>query len=117
VRTAEEWFRSILVTPLAGPVARLIAIQSVFALAMGAYAGPAISVCAELFPTRLRATAMSLVYGATVAVVGGFAPLIVTWLIAATGSPLAPAFYVIGAAMISAITVLGLRDRFGDALL
>jgi len=47
---------------------------------------------------------------------GGFAPLIVTWLIAVTGNPLAPALYVVGAAIISAIAVLGLRDRFRDPL-
>jgi MHS family proline/betaine transporter-like MFS transporter len=63
---------------------KLAAVQSGFALAMATYAGPAISVYAELFPTRLRSTAVSLVYGIAVVLVGGFAPLIVTWLIAVT---------------------------------
>jgi MHS family proline/betaine transporter-like MFS transporter len=83
---------------------------------MAVYAGPAMSVYAELFPTRTRSTAVSLVYGITVVLSGGFAPLIVTWLIAVTGNPLAPALYVVGAAIISAIAVLGLRDRFRDPL-
>jgi MFS transporter, MHS family, proline/betaine transporter len=95
---------------------KLAAVQSGFALALAAYAGPAISVYAELFPTRLRSTAVSLVYGIAVVLVGGFAPLIVTWLIAATGSAIAPAFYVIGAAAVSGIALVGLRDRFREPL-
>ena len=59
---------------------KLAAVQSGFAVAMAAYAGPAISVYAELFPTCLRSTAVSLVYSVAVVLVGGFAPLIVTWL-------------------------------------
>jgi MHS family proline/betaine transporter-like MFS transporter len=48
--------------------------------------------------------------------VGGFAPLIVTWLIAATGNVLAPAFYVIAAAIVSTIALLSLDDRFREPL-
>ena len=95
---------------------RLAAVQSGFALAMATYAGPAISVFAELFPTRLRSTAVSLVYSIAVVLVGGFAPLIVTWLIAVTGRPTAPAFYVIGAAAVSGVALLALRDRFREPL-
>jgi MHS family proline/betaine transporter-like MFS transporter len=95
---------------------KLAAVQTGFALAMATYAGPTISVCAELFPTRLRSTAVSLVYGIAVVLVGGFAPLIVTWLIAVTRSPIAPAIYVIGAAAVSGVTLLGLRDRFREPL-
>jgi MHS family proline/betaine transporter-like MFS transporter len=95
---------------------KLAVAQAAFALVMAVYAGPAMSVYAELFPTRTRSTAVSLVYGITVVLAGGFAPLIVTWLIAVTGNPLAPALYVVGAAIISAIAVLSLRDRFRDPL-
>jgi MFS transporter, MHS family, proline/betaine transporter len=96
---------------------KLAAVQSGFAVAMAAYAGPAISVYTELFPTYLRSTAVSLVYGVAVVLVGGFAPLIVTWMIAATGNPTAPAFYVIGAAAVSGVALLSLRDRFREPLL
>jgi MHS family proline/betaine transporter-like MFS transporter len=40
----------------------------------------------------------------------------VTWLIALTGNPLAPAFYVVAAAVVSAAALLGLRDRFREPL-
>ncbi len=106
-------FAAISVQP---SLAKLAVAQLVFGLAMAVYAGPAISVYAELFPTRLRSTAVSLVHNIPVAVVGGFAPLIVTWLIAATGNVLAPAFYVVAAAIVSTIAVLSLDDRFREPL-
>jgi len=56
---------------------------------------PIIITLAEIFPAEVRATGMSLVYALGVAIFGGFGQFIVTWLIAATGSPIAPAWYVI----------------------
>jgi MFS transporter, MHS family, proline/betaine transporter len=91
-------------------------VQSGFGLLLAMYGGPVISVLAELFPTRLRATAVAVVYNLTAAVTGGFAPFVVTWLIAATGDPRAPAFYVIGAAVVSGVTLFWLRDRFDEPL-
>ncbi len=95
---------------------RLAVVQSCFAVLMAMYSSPAISVLAELFPTPLRSTAVALTYNLTVAVVGGTAQIIVTWLIAATGTPLAPAFYVIGAALISTASAMAIRDRFREPL-
>jgi len=95
----------------------LASVQSCFAVLMAAYSSPAIAVLAELFPTGVRSTAVALAYNLAVAVVGGTAQVFVTWLIAATGSALAPAFYVIGAALISASAAIAMRDRFREPLL
>jgi MHS family proline/betaine transporter-like MFS transporter len=96
-------------------LALLTAVQSGFAVLMSIYCGPLISVLAELFPTRLRSTGVALIYN-LVAVAAGFAPAIVTWLIAVTGDPRAPAFYVIGAAVISGTALFWLRDRHTEPL-
>ena len=69
-------------------------------------AAPVILTVAEIFPVEVRATGMSLVYALGVAVFGGFGQFIVTWLIAATGDPLAPAWYVI---VCCVATLLALR--------
>jgi len=42
---------------------------------------------------------------------GGFAPFYVTWLIAATGSPLAPVFYVTFGIAISLVSACFVIDR------
>jgi MHS family proline/betaine transporter-like MFS transporter len=49
---------------------------------------------------------MSVGYNVAVAIFGGFAPLIATWLIVITGNSSAPAFYVIAAGLISFLVIL-----------
>jgi len=66
---------------------------------------------ADIFPTSIRGTGLALSYNFSVTLFGGFAPLIVTWMIEATGSKLAPSFYVMGTALISVIAVVALGRR------
>jgi MHS family proline/betaine transporter-like MFS transporter len=96
--------------------ALLTVVQAGFAVLMAMYGGPLVAVLAELFPTRLRATAVALVYNLTAAVIGGSAPVIVTWLVATTGDPRAPALYVTAAAVISGGALFWLRDRYMEPL-
>ena len=48
----------------------------------------------EIFPLRTRVTSMSFAYSVTLALAGGAAPMIATWLIRDVGSPTAPVFLV-----------------------
>jgi len=89
----------------------LVVVQSFFAVLISIYTGPAIAAFGELFPTGVRSTGVALAYNLTITFVGGFAPFIVTWLIAVTASALAPALYVSAAAIVSALVVFGLRDQ------
>jgi hypothetical protein len=45
---------------------------------------------------------------------GGFAPLIVTWMIAATENKMAPSFYVMATSIISVAAVLALGRRMAQ---
>jgi MFS transporter, MHS family, proline/betaine transporter len=45
-------------------------------------------------------------YSVSVSVFGGADPLIFAYLQESTGSPIAPAFYVLGAALVSTITIV-----------
>jgi MFS transporter, MHS family, proline/betaine transporter len=96
--------------------ARLIATQIVTAVFMLIYTAPASAVLAELFPTPVRATGISLTYSLGVALFGGFTPAIITALIGWTAQPVSVAFYLMGAACISLVTVIALKDRTGEAL-
>jgi MHS family proline/betaine transporter-like MFS transporter len=80
------------------------------------YAGACPAAYAELFPTRVRYTALSIGYNIAVAVFGGFAPFIATWLIQKTGNPLAPAFYVITAAVVTLIILTRIRETAFEPL-
>jgi MFS transporter, MHS family, proline/betaine transporter len=94
----------------------VVAVQVFFALAIALFSGPGPAAIAEIFPTRIRSTWMSIGYSLAVAVFGGFAPYVATWLIAKTGSPLAPTWYVIGAAIVSAITIAKLKETAHESL-
>ena len=74
------------------------------------YTGTIPSILAEMFPTRVRYTALSVSYGLAVVLFGGFAPLISTWLVAQTGNPFAPAFYVMTGGALSAIAILSMKE-------
>ncbi|MDR5760555.1 MFS transporter [Caballeronia sp. LZ035] len=77
---------------------------------VGIFAGVCTAAMAELFPTRLRTTGVSIGYGLSVAIFGGFASVIAEYLIRLTGYELAPSFYVIGAAVLSFLTTLTLKE-------
>ena len=91
-------------------LATILPAQFVVAVAIAAYCGALPAAIAEIFPTRERTTYLSIANGTAVAIFGGFAPFIATWLIAVTGSPLAPIGYVIAAALLSLAAVLSLRE-------
>jgi len=57
----------------------------------------------DLFPPRLRYSGMAIGYNLTLAIFGGTAPLVATWLITKTGDLTAPAWYLVA---ISAATLL-----------
>ena len=73
---------------------RLALVQSALCGVLGVYWGAFSTAVADEFPTRVRSTGLAVAYNTAVMAFGGFAQVIVTWLIHATESPLAPAFYL-----------------------
>lgn len=55
---------------------------------------------AESLPQRARSGAIALIYALAIAVFGGSTQFLVAWIIRATGNPLAPAWYMLGAVAI-----------------
>ena len=49
----------------------------------------------EIFPLRTRVASMSFAYSVTLALAGGTAPLVSTWLLETLKQPVAPAYYII----------------------
>jgi MFS transporter, MHS family, proline/betaine transporter len=74
------------------------------------FTGTIPSILAEMFPTRVRYTALSVSYGFAVVLFGGFAPLVATWLVDATGNPFAPAGYVMTGGALSAIAIMSMKE-------
>jgi MHS family proline/betaine transporter-like MFS transporter len=88
----------------------LVLTQATATVVLTLCTGVACAVLAEEFPTRVRYTALSVSYGLSVAIFGGFAPFIGTALIQATGNPTAPAYYVIFGGVLGLIAVYFVRE-------
>jgi MHS family proline/betaine transporter-like MFS transporter len=70
----------------------------------------------ELFPTAIRYGGIAVAYNLTVAVFGGVTPLASASLIAWTGDPLSPAWYVMITALVSFIAVWFAKETAGKIL-
>ncbi|HEX7685517.1 MAG TPA: MFS transporter [Trinickia sp.] len=94
----------------------LCAVSAYLAVLVSAQIVPVLVMIPELFPREVRATGIALTYVVSASFFGGFSPLIASWLVARTGNPLAPAWYVAAACAVSLIPVIWLRDRTGEAI-
>jgi len=68
--------------------------QILLAVPLGMALGLQGAMVVEIFPLKTRVTSMSFAYSITLALAGGSAPLVSTWLIERLGHPLAPAYYI-----------------------
>ncbi|WP_341513965.1 MFS transporter [Rhodococcus qingshengii] len=79
----------------------LVLVVSVLGVIMAFAFGPLPALMSSLFPAEIRATGMSLSYNLGVTLLGGIAPLVLTWLISTTGSLDAPSYYYMTVAVLS----------------
>jgi MFS transporter, MHS family, proline/betaine transporter len=80
-------------------------------LVKAGYSGVLPSLMSEQFPVETRAIGVALGYSISVSVFGGLAPLIATWLIAQTGDPLSPSYYLIFTGLLSLIALIAIQWR------
>ncbi len=102
---------------VANPTATTLFAVSGFLAALTAVSGAASLVAiTELLPRGIRATGMSIAYAVGVSLFGGTTQLVITWLIGVTGNPAAPAWYVAGASVITALAMLAMPESRDHAL-
>ncbi|MDR6386729.1 MFS transporter [Paraburkholderia caribensis] len=94
----------------------LCTVSAFLALFVAGQIVPVLVMIPELFPKHVRATGIALTYVVSASFFGGFSPFVASWLVALTGNPLAPAWYVAAACAVSLVPVIWLRDRTGEAL-
>ena len=93
----------------------LLTMQIILCSLFGVFNGPISTALAEQFPTRVRSTALAIAYNVAVMLFGGFAQFFVTWLIQATGTPIAPAYYLMFGAAVGLLAAFFLKERARDA--
>ncbi len=96
---------------------RLAVMQIILCSAVAIGFGAISTALAEQFPARVRSTGLAMAYNIAVMLFGGFAQLIVTWLIGVTGTPLAPAFYVMFGAVAGMGASMLLVERYREEIL
>jgi len=90
-------------------VETLLMVEAIIGLLLAGYMGGLGALLADLFPTRMRTTGLSISYSFAVTIFGGFAPFINAWLIGATNNNLAPSFYLMLAAALSLAALVAAR--------
>lgn len=102
-------FRVLVAVPTVGT---LTGIQVVLGIIMALYFGPMPAVLTEIFPTAIRSTGMSVSYNVGVTIFGGFAPLVLSWLVSTTGSLTSPSVYYAAVAALSLACLIVVRAVF-----
>jgi MFS transporter, MHS family, proline/betaine transporter len=98
------------------PYAVLVLVQIGIAIVIALYSGAGPAAIAEIFPTRSRSTWMTTGYALAVAIFGGSAPYLSIWMIEKLGSPIAPVWYLIAAAVVSIVVIWSLKETAFDEL-
>lgn len=97
-------------------VGMLLAVSSVLSALTAISGAASMTAIPELLPASFRATGLAIAYAVGVSLFGGTTQFIITWLIGATGNPVAPAWYMAGASVVSALAMLALPESRGRKL-
>jgi MFS transporter, MHS family, proline/betaine transporter len=81
-----------------------------FSIILGLYLGTLPAVVVEIFPRRVRCSAMSISYNAAIGLFGGTAPMVAVYLIERSHNDLSPAFYLMAMAAVSLAAVLSIKE-------
>lgn len=102
-------FKLMTSNPSIVDMALVIAILGVI---MYFYFGPMPALLSGLFPEAIRGSGLSVAYNVGVTLLGGIAPLVLTWLLKVTESLDAPSIYYMAIAVISLVGLYFVRRRY-----
>ena len=88
------------------PFLLMVAILSLF---QAMSAGVVLVAIPESLPRAVRTSGLSIAYSVGVAIFGGTSQFVATWLLDSTGNPMALAWYLAGANLVSLIALFGLK--------
>ena len=83
-----------------------------FVLSVGAFIGGQPALMVESVPAAIRCTAIALGYNVTLGILGGFSPLVATWLVHRTDNDYSPAFMIMAAAAVSFAAILRFEETY-----
>ena len=96
--------------------AGIVVVQIVLGLFLTLNDGTLAVFLTERFPTRVRYTGFAFSFNTANALFGGTAPFVATLLISLTGSKLAPAYYLVAAAVVTLVAMFASPETAGQPL-
>jgi MFS family permease len=88
----------------------LYAVTAVMSALQCLGGGPTLTTITETLPRRARSGGVGMIYATVIALFGGTTQFMITWIIAQTGNPLAPAYYMMAAIGIGLIAMFMVRE-------
>lgn len=95
-------------------VPALVIAIALLGIIMAFYFAPLPGLLSSMFPADIRGSGLSVTYNVGVTLLGGIAPLVLTWLLATTGSLNAPSLYYMAIAVLSLVGLYFVRRRYGQ---
>ena len=95
---------------------QIVLIQVAFGALLTVNDGTLPCFLSEIFPTKVRYSGFAFSFNTANALFGGTAPFVATWLISVSGSKLAPAWYLVAAALVALVAMLVSRETAGKPL-
>jgi predicted MFS family arabinose efflux permease len=90
--------------------ATLVLAIAILSLLQAASVAVVVAMTPLIFPPQIRSTGLALTYALGVAIFGGTATYVVTWLVGVTGDPLASTYYVMAANVVVLLAALAIRN-------
>ena len=98
-----------MITGLQSSAPFLLMVWLVLSLFQAMSAGVVLVAIPESLPRGVRTSGLSIAYSVGVAIFGGTSQFVATWLLDSTGDPMALAWYLAGANLVSLIALFGLK--------
>jgi len=98
-----------LLSHLPGPTT-LYGVSFVLRFLIAMAAATAFIALTEALPLRVRSGAIAVIYAVATSVFGGSTQFVVAWLTGVTGDPLAPAWYMLVAALLGLVAMVLVRE-------
>lgn len=94
----------------------VVEVQAIFAVLAALSCAPVPAAISESFATESRTTGVTIASAIAATIFGGFAPFMLTFLIDQTANPIAAAFYVVFAGIVTGVTLLTMRETAFERL-
>jgi MHS family proline/betaine transporter-like MFS transporter len=94
-------------------VVLVVIAQAAMGVCLAMFMSASGAAMVEIFPSRVRYAGFSIGFNISVALFGGTAPYVSTWLISTTGSPVSPSIILVATGVTAIIAAVTLRETAG----